>query len=106
MRTSGEGDCRFDCVLELADIAGPRMLQQCLHRIGVDLGYGCRRDRPVPLQEVSRQERDVFLALAERRKLQTNHVQPVEKVLAEPAGIDFVFKTLMGCGDDAHVYLD
>ena len=43
---------------------------------------------PVVGQEVVREQRDVLGPLAERRKLDRNHAQAVEEVLAEHAGVD------------------
>ena len=46
------------------------------------------------------------LALAQRRQVDADDVQPVEEVLAEPALLHLVLQVDVGGGDDAHVDLD
>ena len=52
------------------------------------------------------QQRDVLAALAQRRQLHGNDVQPVEEILAERAVGDHPREVGMRRGDDAHVDLD
>ena len=52
---------------------------------------------------MGRQERDVFLALAERHDLDGKNIQAVIKVFPEAAGGDFLFQIAIGGGDDAHI---
>jgi hypothetical protein len=58
------------------------------------------------LQEVDDEERDVLLALAQRRHVQRHHVETVEEVLAKAAGGDLLLERLVRRGDHAHVDLD
>ena len=55
------------------------------------------------LDEVVREVLDVFLALAQRRKLHGNHVQAVEEVLAEALFADLVAQVAVGGRDDSYV---
>ena len=58
------------------------------------------------LQEIFGEQADVLGALAERRELDADDVQPVEKVLAEVfRSDDLLFEVLVRRGDDAHVGL-
>src|SRR5215472_10382839 len=52
------------------------------------------------------QLRNVFLALAQRRYEERDHVQPVEQVLAKVALRNLFFQVLVGRGDHARVYRD
>ena len=47
--------------------------------------FGCRLYEPL-LEEVLDQQRDVVGALAQRRQVQAHDAEPVEQILAEPAG--------------------
>ena len=49
------------------------------------------------------QERNVLLALAQRRDEEGDDVEAVEEVFAEVAARDLLFQVLVGGGDDAHI---
>ena len=51
------------------------------------------------------QQRDVFLAIAQRRQLHRDDVQAVEQVLAKLALGNHFREVAVGGGDDAHVDL-
>ena len=53
-----------------------------------------------------REERDVVLPLAQRRRADGDDVQAIEEILAEAAGADFLGEVLVRRGDHAHVDLD
>ena len=57
------------------------------------------------LEEVLHQERDVLLALAQRRQLHRDDVQPVEQILAEQPVRHHASEVVVGRGDDAHIDL-
>src|SRR6266852_2734807 len=52
------------------------------------------------------QDRNVFLAIAQRRNEEGNYVQAVEEILAEGAAGDFLFEIFICGGDDAHIYME
>src|ERR1700760_4838913 len=54
-------------------------------------------------EEVVGEERDIFAAFAERRKIERDDIDAIEKILAEAAGGDFVGKIAVGGADDARV---
>ena len=60
----------------------------------------------VLLEEVLHQQRDVVAALAQRRQVDADDVQPIVEVLAEPALFHLLLQVDVGRGDDAHVDLD
>ncbi len=55
---------------------------------------------------MSGEKRNVFAAGAERRQLQADDVQAIEKVFAEAAFAHGLLQVDVGCGDDADVDLD
>src|SRR4029078_7771674 len=56
-------------------------------------------------QEVLRQRQGVVRAIAQRRQVNVNHVQPVKEILPEGAVGEVLFQVTVGGGDDAHVDL-
>ena len=54
-------------------------------------------------EEFARQERDVLLALAQRRHEERHHVEAVEEIFAEVALGDLLFEILVGGGNQADV---
>ena len=52
------------------------------------------------------EQRDVLLALAQRRQVDVDDVEAVVQVLAEPAALDLVVEVAVRRGDDADVDLD
>ena len=55
------------------------------------------------LAEVIDEQRDVGRAVAKRRHVQVQHIQPVIQILAELAGTDCFEQAAIGRRDDAHV---
>src|SRR3954468_6964264 len=81
----GEHQRLLDRVLELADVARPVIRHDPAER-----GVADRADPRVGLRrelgdEVRAQPGDVLAALAQRRQLDREHVEPEEQILAEPA---------------------
>ena len=79
----------LDDVLQLPDVAGPAVSVMDLHRVG------CKRDAAGVaalltelLQEVIDELGNVHSAVAQRRDVQVDDVQPVEKILSELPLID------------------
>ena len=79
------------------------MREQAAHRSGAQTrqrlaGHGARH-----LQEVHGQQRDIRLALPQRRYLDARHPKTVQQILAETAGGDLVDQMTVGGGDDADI---
>ena len=55
------------------------------------------------LEKMAGEERDIFLALAQRRDHERNHVEAVEKIFAKISLGDFFFQIFVGGGNDAHI---
>ena len=98
-------DGALDAVLELADVAGPRVGLQLLD------GGGRQHQRLLvliaaePLDEMRRQHRDVVGPLAQRRNRDRKHRQAEIEILAELPRRDLRAQVAVGRGDDAHVHL-
>ena len=93
-------------ILEFSDISGPVILLQQIERILADL-----HTRPAILaakdsQKLTGEGGNIFLALAQRWHKEWDHVKPVEKIFPEISFCRFVFKVLVGCGNDAGIYAD
>ena len=68
-RSRGQHHRPLDDVLELADVARPVVLGQQVERLGRQLEAGLAVLLAVLLQEMLHEQRDVVLALAQRRQL-------------------------------------
>ena len=101
-RVAAEHDQAPDFVFEFAHVARPGVFGQQrlgLGREGFGRGLG---GLGVLAQEVPRQRWDVFAALAQRRHLDLDDVEPVVEVLAEQALADEADEVFVGGGDNAH----
>src|SRR6266852_4865149 len=76
----GEVDLALDPVLELADVARPGISLQRPQRFGAQRAQLPSVGRGVLAQEMLAERPDVLAALAERRDLDVEHVEPVEQV--------------------------
>src|SRR6185437_10817556 len=101
-----EREGAFDDVLELTDVAGPRVRHQAPHGF---LRHRHRSRRRLLgadlLQEMLDEERDVLAAFAQRRELHGDDVQPVIEVLAERVLRDHLREIRVRGADDPDVDL-
>ncbi len=79
------------------------MLQQHLHRAALEAGQALAVSLRVLAEEVLREQRRVFAAIAERGDADLDRVEPEEQVLAEPARGHFIIQVRVGRRDDADV---
>ena len=96
----------LDEIAELADVAGPVVLAQGGEGVFGHLDVRSAVLLAELLQEFLDEERDVFLAIAERRHEEGDDVEAVEEVFAEVAAGDLFFEILVGRGDDSDVDVD
>ena len=93
-------------IAQLAHIAGPSVLDQQRQRVGGDAVklaiVPCRKLG----HEAPHEQRDVVAALAQRRQINTEHVQPIEQVRAKAALFDMLAQWTVGGGHDAHIDRD
>src|SRR5207249_3142235 len=98
-------DAALGRVIQLADVARPRMIEQRLQRPRLEAGDVL----PVPLrvlpEEVVGERGDVLAPLAKRRQLNLDRVQPEEQVLAEAARRDLFGEVRVRRRDDPHIDL-
>ena len=80
------------------------MLEQAVHRVGVEGRNGHRVAFRVGVQEVIEERPDVFATLPQRRDVDVNHVQPVEEVLTKQTLGDACPELPVGRADHAHVH--
>ena len=71
--------------------------------VGGTVSIGLAQLRCELREEVPDQQRDVVGALAQRRQLDREHVQPVEEVAPEPPLGDLLLQVAVGGRDQAHV---
>src|SRR5207249_8399990 len=91
-------------VLELADIAWPRVIDEPGERFALD-GEEARAQPDVePADKMVDQQPDVAAALAQRRHLHVQYVEPVEEITAEPAGSNLGNQVAVGAGDNPDVH--
>ena len=96
----------LDAVLQLAHVAGPVVAHEHVDGGGGDAADVLAVGGRVLLHEVIGQERHVRPALAQRRQVDVEDVQPVIEVLAEDAGLHRGLQVLVGGRDQADVDLD
>ena len=84
-RSGGHQHGALDRVIELADVAGPGVLEQHLHRAALEPGQPLAIALRVLPQEVLREQRQVLAAIAQRRQPDLDGVQAEQQVLPEPA---------------------
>ena len=75
----------LDGVIQLAHVARPAMVDQDLHRRGIEPGERLAIALRVLAQEVLGEQRDVLAPIAQRRQVDLDGVQPEEQVLPEAA---------------------
>src|SRR5437868_11337158 len=80
-----QGECLFEEIQELPDVAGPGRRDQKRHRVGRERRYRFLVTLGKLAQEVRGQQRNVFAPFAKRRQLERHHVQAVIVVLAKLA---------------------
>ena len=102
---AGEDRRPLDHVAQLADVARPGVVLEQAHGVLVDALDRLAVARVELVQEGLDEERDVFLALAQRRQLDGEDVQAVVEILAQLAAADGFGRIDVGRGDDPHVDL-
>ena len=98
-----ERDHAAQLVLELADVAGPRVQQHVLHRLLGDANSSFRELGCGACDEVVDEHGDFVAALAQGRNRETDDVEPIVQVFAESAVLHELLEVGVGGRDDAHV---
>ena len=93
-------------VFQLAHIAGPGQGLEVFLGLGPE-HLGLHRQLLCgPGKEMPGQGGNILATFRQSGDMNADHVQPVEQVLAELAGLHQRFQILMGSGNDAHIDLD
>src|SRR5262249_10065564 len=93
----------LDQVLQLADVAGPRITQEHLQRRLAQLLGPTAVGAAELAQEISRQSGQILDALAQRGHVKRNYVQPVEQVFPERPPGDLFLQFLVRGRDHPYV---
>ena len=90
-------------VVQLAHVARPGMCLQRGHRRLAPVLERAMQANRHRVQEMLRQQGHVTLALAQRRQMQVQRVEPVLQILPEAAGFHLPRQAAVGGGDDARI---
>src|SRR5579872_5762421 len=74
-------DGALDRMIELPDVSGPAVLEQRLHRAGLEAGQPFAIALRVLTKEMLREQRQILAAVAEGRQPDLDRVEPEEQVL-------------------------
>jgi hypothetical protein len=81
-------DGSFDYVLQLPNVAWPRVQLKQIEASPIDSGDPLAGFAGVSIHKVLDQKRDVLFSLTKRRHFDREHVQAVEQILAKPSRRD------------------
>src|SRR5262245_8144751 len=101
-----DNDQAFDKVAEFADVAWPGIAKQDFESTVTEFAGAFAVSGAEFVQEMTGEDGDVFLAIAQRRNEEGNDVEAIEKILAETAVGDFLFEVFVGGGYDPDVDAD
>ena len=101
----GHGHRPLDRVLQLAHVARPVVPPQHLQRLARHAGRRATLAAGDLGQEVRDQDGDVVGAVAQRRQLHGDHVDPEIEVFAEAAGLHLRLQIAVGGAHQPHVHL-
>ena len=96
-------DSTLDDVLQLANVSGPVMALERVYRISGESKIFTALTLRVALHEVFREQRDVAIPVAKRRKLDACDVQTVKQVCAEVVVLHCSLESRIRTGNDASV---
>src|SRR5437879_4666584 len=99
-------DRALDDVLELTHVARPVVFHEALERFLADRGRLRGRAVTVLREEVLDERGYVLFAIAKRRHVDVDDVEPVKQVIAELLLLDLPLQVFVGRADDADVDLD
>jgi hypothetical protein len=106
MGRASEDDRVLEGILELANVAGPVVNHDGVHRFRRQgLGLAATILGEI-LQEGVHEQKQVVLAVAQSGKFQRDNVEPVEEIGAEIPPPDFLLQVAIGGRDDANVHGD
>ncbi len=96
-----EQRCPLEHIAQFANIPRPGVLPQQFQGLGVQFVLAAQL-----FEDRLAQGGQVIEAIAQRRHLDRQHIEPVIQVSTELAALDRRFKISRGRGDDPHIALD
>src|SRR5712664_2236081 len=93
----------LDRVIQLANVARPGMFVKDLRGDGIESTDCLAVTLRIAAQKMVRQQVDVFLALAQRRQMNFDGIEPKKQVLAKSAGSSLRGYIHVGGGNHAYV---
>ncbi|MNI72404.1 hypothetical protein D3C73_1283430 [compost metagenome] len=90
-------------VTQLANVPWPAVTQQRFTGLVTEAPCRTRVFLDEPGQEPVGEVENVFPAFAQRRQVQGNDIEAIQKVFAETAVADHVLKVLVGGRENAHI---
>src|SRR5512144_3142980 len=93
----------LDGVLELSNIAWPRIVDQLVHDFGWNLENGLAVFPGELHQEVINQQWNIFTTRPKRRCRNGNHVQAIVEVLTKAASLNFSLEITVRCSNHPSV---
>ena len=112
VRQEADGQCvrrahhdrAFNAILQLANVARPRVLQEAVQNLPGDLRYVLVILTVVLFQEVIDQQWDVLPPVSQWRQVYGHDVEAIVQILAESAVANLFFQILIGGRHDPHVH--
>jgi hypothetical protein len=104
--TLAENHGVLDDVVELTHVALPGKCQEHLHGGAFHPLEGLLELAVVQTHEMLDERRNVLAALAKRRDLHADDVQPIKEIVAEAPFLHCLVEALIRGGDDAHLHFD
>src|SRR5688572_28945930 len=93
-------------VFQLADVARPMILIEQFRRLWCQAPNLLPELAVVPVDVIGGQQRDITAPLPQRRQRDGHHLQAIEQVLTELAGLDVLLEIAVGRGNDPDVDAD
>ncbi len=98
--------CTLDGILQLADVAGPRITHQDVEHVPADAPQPALVLDVVLIEKKVDEPGNILAAIPQRREIDRNDVQAIKKIFPEISLRDLFLKIDVGGGDDADVNLD
>src|ERR1700679_263728 len=93
----------LDEITQFANIARPVVLLQRGERILGHLDMRTAILRAELLQKLLDEKRNIFLAIAQRRNEERNHIQPIEEVFTKVTASNLLLEVLVGGRDHTNI---
>src|SRR6266404_1765041 len=103
-RLRANNDQAFNEIAQFAHVSRPRIAQKNFEGGFAQLARFLSVFGTELIQEMARKNRNVFLAVAQRRNKKGNYVQAVKQILTKRAARNFLVEVFVGGGDNAHIY--